>query len=82
MFIQKTFRFSLRFRFLFRGTGSCGLRPALFGGFVVGTPTCIALLATGYEILWVVAAASVYFNDVICLGGFTFLAPVAYRVIA
>jgi hypothetical protein len=79
---QKRFGFSLRFRFLFCGTGSCGLRASLLGGFVVGASTCVALLAAWNQIVWVVGAASIYFNDVVGFGGFAFLAPVAYRVVA
>ena len=55
---------------------------ALFGGFVVGAASSIALLACWHEVVERVAAASVNLNQVICLGGLAALAPVASGFVA
>jgi hypothetical protein len=60
---------------------SSSLCASLFCCFVVGTTSGIARLATWHQVVEFVGAASINFNDVICFGGFAFLAPMAHRVV-
>ena len=57
--------------------GACGLTCSTFGCFVVGSASCVAWLAAWDEVVWCVGSASVVLNQVVCLGGLAFLAPVA-----
>jgi hypothetical protein len=55
---------------------------ALFGCFVVGASSSVALLACWHEVVERVAATTVNLNQVICFGGLPALAPVAPGFVA
>jgi hypothetical protein len=56
---------------------ACGHLGALFGCFVVGSASTVALLTRRHEVVERVAATSVNLNQMISFGCLSFLAPVA-----
>jgi hypothetical protein len=82
MLIQKlfgwfAFYWCVAFCFCACGKVACVSSGTAFCCFVVGTSTGVAWFATGYEIFWKVVSSSVVLDQVVCLGGLAFLAPVA-----
>ena len=62
--------------------GSGCVLGALLCCFVVGAALSVASLAGWHQVVELVAATAVYFNEMVCLGGGTGFAPMASGFVA